>query len=206
MKTNPFARRGVFKEHPKGRYIPAEDFRRVLAELPEYVKPIALTAYLTGMRRGEILGLTWDRVDLETGIVDLREEQTKTEEPRMLYLNSLPELRKVFLEAALKRRPGQDEVFTRSDGEPISKEYMARLFKKACNEAKTPVYRFHDLRHTFNTNMVKAGVQKSVIMRLTGHKTLAMFLRYSHLDREQSESALESLGELLSQSSRKARG
>ena len=206
VKTNPFARRGVFKEHPRGRYMPDDDFRRILTHLPEYVQPIALTAYLTGMRRGEVLGLTWDRVDLETGTVDLREEQTKTEEPRMLYLNSLPELRKVFLEAALKRGAGQEEVFTRSDGLPISKEYMARLFKKACSEAKTPLYRFHDLRHTFNTNMVKAGVQKSVIMRLTGHKTLAMFLRYSHLDQEQSESAMESLGELLSQNRQKARG
>ena len=117
-----------------------------------------------------------------------------------LYLNSLPELRKVFVEAALRKRRGLGKVFSRAGGKPISKEYVARLFKKACKKAQTPEYRFHDLRHTFNTNMVKAGVQKSVIMRLTGHKTLAMFLRYSHLDREQSESAMESLGELLSRS------
>ena len=206
VRSNPFARRGVYKEHAKGQYIPDEDFRKVLTHLPEYVRPIALTAYLTGMRRGEILGLTWDRVELDTGIVDLTEEQTKTKEPRMLYLNSLPELRKVFVEAALRKRRGLGKVFTRADGKPISKEYMARLFMKACNEAKTPVYRFHDLRHTFNTNMVKAGVQKSVIMKLTGHKTLAMFLRYSHLDRQQSESAMESLGELLSQGKKNSSG
>ena len=206
VRSNPFARRGVYKEHPKGQLISDDDFRKIHRHLPEYVKPIVLIAYLTGMRRGEILDLTWDRVDLDTGRVDLSEEQTKTEEPRILYLNSLPELRKVLVEAALKRRQGQDKVFTRSSGLPISKEYMARLFKKACKEARTPEYRFHDLRHTFNTNMVKAGVQKSVIMRLTGHKTLAMFLRYSHLDREQSESAMESLGELLSQGRRNASG
>jgi integrase len=206
VTSNPFARRGVYKEHPKRQYIVDQDFRKILTHLPEYVKPIALTAYLTGMRRGEILCLTWDRVELETGIIDLSEEQTKTQEPRVLYLNSLPELRKVFVEAALRKSRGHGKVFSRADGKPISKEYMARLFTKACKEAQTSKYRFHDLRHTFNTNMVKAGVQKSVIMRLTGHKTLAMFLRYSHLDRQQSESAMESLGELLYQGKRTVSG
>jgi integrase len=51
-------------------------------------------------------------------------------------------------------------------------------------EACVRPYRLHDLRHTFNTNMSKAGVKDAVVMKLTGHKTLEMFLRYSHLDRE----------------------
>ena len=63
-----------------------------------------------------------------------------------------------------------------------------------------------NLRHNFNTNMVKAGVNKAVIMKLTGHKTLSMFLRYSHLDKEQSESAMESLSALLAVKREKALG
>lgn len=52
--------------------------------------------------------------------------------------------------------------------------------------------------------MVKAGVDEAVIMKLTGHKTLAMFLRYSHLDRELGEAAMEKLNRLLSKKKEKA--
>jgi len=206
VSSNPFARRGMYKEHPKGRYIPDEDFRAVLSHLPEYLKPVVKTAYLTGMRRGEILCLKWSEINLEAGTLDLSADDTKTGEPRVIYLQSLPQLRRVFLEARLKKRSNQSLVFTKDDGQPVPKWYIERLFKKACLKAEVGPYRFHDLRHTFNTNMVKAGVDRSVIMRLTGHKTLAMFLRYSHLDQEQSESAMESLGALLESKQEKAHG
>jgi|GEM_PF-2444176 len=58
-------------------------------------------------------------------------------------------------------------------------------------------YRLHDLRHSFNTNMSKAGVKDAVVMKLTGLKTLAMFLRYSHLDSEQGEHAIQQLNDYL---------
>ena len=97
------------------------------------------------------------------------------------------------------REAGQKLVFTKPDGSPVPKWYIQRLFKKACLKAKVYPYRLHDLRHTFNTNMTKAGVDQVVIMKLTGHKTYEMFLRYSHLDKEQGESAMEKLNGLLSQ-------
>jgi integrase len=197
VSRNPFARRGMFKEEPQGRYIPDGEFWKLFGFLPEYLKPATLTAYLTGMRRGEILDLTWERVDLFKGYIDLTPADTKTGEPRHIYLNTMPELKRVFVESARRKKSGQKLVFTKPDGSPLPKHYMDRLFKRACKKAKVGPYRFHDLRHTFNTNMVKAGVDRAVIMRLTGHKTLAMFLRYSHLDREQSEAAMEKLGGLL---------
>lgn len=206
VRNNPFARRGQFKEHPKGKYIPDQDFRMIYAELPQHVQPIALTAYLTGMRASEIITLTWDKVDLENGTVDLGAEDTKTNEPRVIYLNRLPELRRVFVEARLRKRTRQKLVFTRPDGTPNQKWSVGGYFKRVSVRLGLGPYRFHDLRHTFNTNMVKAGVDRSVVMRLTGHKTLSMFLRYSHLDREQSEEAMESLGALLEKKRVEAHG
>jgi integrase len=105
----------------------------------------------------------------------------------------------VFINADLKKKAGQELVFTKDDGSPVPKWYIQRLFKKACSEAKVYPYRLHDLRHTFNTNMTKAGVDQVVVMKLTGHKTNAMFLRYSHIDQEQSESAMEKLNGFLSE-------
>ncbi len=52
-------------------------------------------------------------------------------------------------------------------------------------------------RHTFNTNMLKAGVDQTVTMKLTGHKTNAMFLRYSHIDQEMGELAMGKLSSFL---------
>jgi integrase len=193
VNHNPFARRGVFPELPKGKYIPDSEFRRLLSKLRDYLRPLALKAYLTGMRRGEILNLRWNQVNLFQGIIELTEDDTKTSEPRQIFFNSVPELKKVIIHAQKVSRPGQELVFSKSDGEPVPKWYMERLFKKACIKAGVGPYRFHDLRHTFNTNMLKAGVSQKVIMKLTGHKTDAMFSRYTHLDEDLGTDAMQKL-------------
>ncbi|OEU62625.1 MAG: hypothetical protein BBJ57_01650 [Desulfobacterales bacterium PC51MH44] len=198
VKTNPFARRGTFKEEPKGQYIPEKEFWMIYKFLPDYLQPVILVAYLTGMRRGEIIELGWDRVDLVEGYIDLTPDDTKTEEPRRIYFNSIKILKNIFVEAAKKRKPGQNFVFTKPDGNPVPKWYIQRLLKKACQSAGVDPYRLHDLRHTFNTNMTKAGVDQVTTMKLTGHKTYAMFLRYSHLDKEQGENAMDKLNGFLS--------
>ena len=66
--------------------------------------------------------------------------------------------------------------------------------------------RFHDLRHTFNTNMRKAGVQNTVIIKLTGHKTLSMFQRYDHLDEADAIEAMRKLEGFLDASKEGAEG
>ena len=99
VKSNPFARRGTFKEEPKGHYIPDQEFWNIYKHLPDYLKPVILVAYLTGMRRGEILELEWDRVNLFKGYVDLTPDDTKTEEPRRIYFNSISELKDAFVQA-----------------------------------------------------------------------------------------------------------
>ncbi len=60
-------------------------------------------------------------------------------------------------------------------------------------------FRFHDLRHTFNTNMRKAGVDQSVIMKLAGHKTPSMFQRYNTVDLADAKEAYQKLEEMLRQ-------
>lgn len=198
VKFNPFARRGTFKEEPKGQYVSDDAFWEIYKHLPDYLKSLSVAAYLTGMRRGEIIGLRWNRVDLFGGYIDLTEDDTKTEDPRRIYFNSVKDLRDVFVEAARKKKPSQEFVFTKPDGIPVPKWYMERLFKKAFLNAGVCPFRFQDLRHTFNTNMIKACVDQVVIMKLTGHKTNKMFLRYSHLDRELGEVAMQKLNEYLS--------
>ena len=198
VKSNPFARRGTFKEEPKGQYIPEKEFWMIYKFLPDYLQPVIIVAYLTGMRRGEIIELEWDRVDLNECFIDLTSDNTKTEEPRRIYFNSIKILKDVFIEAAKKRKSGQVIVFTKPNGSPISKWSIQKFFRKSCIKVSVGPYRLHDLRHTFNTNMTKAGVDQVTTMKLTGHKTNSMFIRYSHLDREQGEGAMSKLGGFLS--------
>lgn len=190
---NPFARRGVFKEEPAGQYVPDEEFWKIHDNLVEYLKPVIVTAYNTGMRRGEIIFLKWERVNLFKKCIDLSSKDTKTEDPRVIYFGSNEALMEAFMTAAKNKRPKQKYVFVKPDGSDIPKWYIERLLKKACEEAEVGPYRLHDLRHTFNTNMLKAGVAATVIMKLTGHKTDAMFTRYTHLDEELGTDAMKKL-------------
>jgi site-specific recombinase XerD len=143
-------------------------------------------------------------VNISERYVDLTPDDTKTDEPRRIYFNSIKVLRDAFVEADRNKKNGQKLVFTKSDGSPVPKWYIQRLFKKACLKAKVHSYRLHDLRHSFNTNMTKAGVDQVVVMKLTGHKTFEMFSRYSHIDKEQGEGAMEKLNGLLSPENGKA--
>ena len=89
------------------------------------------------------------------------------------------------------RRKNQELVFVRPDSTLHYKVDLDRKFKAACKKVKVGPYTFHDLRHTFNTNVLKAGVEQVVIMKMTGHKTLNMFIRYHHMDDEQAHLAMD---------------
>jgi len=160
--------------------------------VPPHLKGVIACGYYTGMRRGEILGLTWDKVDLENRFIKLEAADTKDKEPRLIPI--CDELYEI-----LKGQPPalhHDYVFTYR-GNPITTNFK-RSFASACEKAGVPHGRkikggitFHDLRHTFNTYMRKAGVPESVIMKITGHSTREMFDRYNTIDADDAKDAIE---------------
>jgi integrase len=82
-------------------------------------------------------------------------------------------------------------------GKPLNK--IKKALPNACRKAEIADFRFHDLRHPFNTNMRQAGVDQSVIMKLTGHKTPSMFQRYNTVDLNNTKNAYQKLEALLEQ-------
>lgn len=82
-------------------------------------------------------------------------------------------------------------------GHPLEK--IKKALPNACKKAGITNFRFHDLRHTFNTNMRKTGVDHSVIMKRTGHKTPTMFQRYNTVDLDDAKIAYQKLQMLLEQ-------
>jgi integrase len=183
-ERNPAQGVKLLKENnERDRILSPEEYIRLLAQCPEHLKPIIKMAYHTGMRRGEILNLKWDRVDLKEGFIRLRPEDTKTTEGRSVPLNR--ELMEMF--KAMPRGLPLTPVFTYKGN---SMAEMKRSFTTACQRAGIEDFTFHDLRHTFNTNAYRAGVPIPTIMKITGHKSIAMFRGYTTISPEDLKEAI----------------
>ena len=168
VKANANARQG---------FVERADFEKVLAELPgQVLRDIAVWGYGTGMRRGEVLALTWDGYDAETRAVRLAAKDAKTGRARMIPLDGLPELAAVIKRRLADRRPGCPLIFHR-DGRVVGDFYGS--WSRACARADVRPFSFHDLRRTAVRNMVRAGVPERVAMEISGHRTRAIFDRYN---------------------------
>jgi integrase len=182
------------EDNKRDRILSAEEFKRLLKKLPSHLVPIVSVAYYTGMRRMEILNLTWKKVNMQEGFIDLEPEDTKTSEPRRFYFNEV--VWDIFRKASKVRSLRHDFVFTYAR-RPLRD--VRAGFINALRRAKIDDFHFHDLRHTYITNMRKAGVDQTVIMKLTGHKTPSMFNRYNTVDREDAIDAMKRLNLFLSE-------
>ena len=157
-------RKGFFEHH---------EFQAVHEHLPGYIKGLATFAYRTGWRTGEILNLKWDQVDTNEGTVTLAAGTTKNDEPRIIILDT--ECMRVMREQHLNRY-GSEYVFNHN-GKPIRE--FRHAWKSACNKAGIGPKLFHDFRRTAVRNLIRAGTPEVVAMRITGHKTRAVFDRYN---------------------------
>jgi len=180
LKTNANAR---------DRILSPEEFHALMSHSPIHLMPILAIGYYTGMREGEALGLVWRKVDLKNRLIQLEAMDTKTGEPRKAPICDA--LYKIL--NAVPRAIHDPHVFLYK-GKPI-KEIKSSL-KTACKKAgiiygrkQKGGFTYHDLRHTFNTYMRKAGVDKEVIKAITGHNTDAMYTRYNKIDVEDIQKA-----------------
>ena len=152
-------------------------FDRILAAAaPQFRAPFRL-AYETGMRKDEVRLLTWKQVDLATGTVRLSHDDTKTATARQVCLTEAATV-------ALKEVPRHltsPHVFVNPEtGKPWSD--LLGQFQGACEAAGVERIWFHDLRRSFITNARRRGVAESVVMKMSGHKTRAVFDRYNVVD------------------------
>jgi integrase len=170
-------------------------------ELPPYrgytdhLTPLTLLALNTGCRRGELFGLTW--ADVEGGAVTIHGTSSKSGQTRHIPMNR--EARQIIRTwRPVDAKPGA-HVFANGGKEGLTtiKTAWAPLLKRASIEA----FRFHDLRHTFASNLVMAGVDLNTVRELLGHADLKMTLRYAHLAPAIKAAAVEKLGRAEDQSS-----
>ena len=177
----------------RDRILTHDEFARLCEHSARHIQEIITMGYYTGMRRREILKLTWDKVDMKNRFIHLEAEDTKDKEKRSIPI--CDELYKMLTNVTRHLKDHHVFLFR---GKPVSD--IRKGLVKACVQADIVYGRkekggftYHDLCHTFNTNMRKAGVPESVIMAITGHSTREMFDRYNTVDQEDTQNAVKTL-------------
>jgi len=176
----------LFRDNNKRlRFLSEEETTALLDACSVFLRPIVITALNTGMRLGEILSLTWDCVDLNLGIITV--VNAKNNQSRNIPMNTIltEEIIRLKLDA------NSDHVFARDNGKaPVT---IRKIWIRALNQADINNFRFHDLRHTFASNLVMAGADIVTVKELLGHKTIAMTMRYAHLNQEHKKKVVNLL-------------
>ncbi len=181
-------------QNARSRVLEPEEWTRLYGAAPAWFQPVLLTGYHTGMRLEEILTLTWDRVDLEKGRIFLPGALTKTGQARLVPIT--PTLRQ-----ALQRLRVQDGVVRiqglvfQKHGAKVNHTY--REVKRLCQAQQIENFVFHDLRHCAVTNLADAGVETETIMKIVGHSSVEMFLRYRTVKAETLDAAMTRLNTLI---------
>jgi integrase len=159
------------------------ELRAVLAQLPTDLRVLIEFVALTGWRIGEARPLLWRQVDLAAGTVRLEPGTTKNDEGRVFPFRALPRLEALLRgqrehTTAIERERGRliATVFHRR-GKPIQSFHGA--WRLACRRAGVPGRLVHDLRRTAVRRFERAGVPRSVAMKLTGHLTESVYRRYA---------------------------
>ncbi len=157
------------------RYLSKEEIQKLITSCDPHLKPIVITALNTGMRKSEILNLKWEQADLRHGFILL--DITKNGERREIPIN---ETLRGILQGITRRLDIPYVFYNPITGKPYTKD-LKRSFQTALKKAGIKDFKFHDLRHTFASHLVMAGVDLTTVKELLGHKDIKMTLRYAHL-------------------------
>lgn len=183
--------KGLKLREPEGRlrYLTRDEYARLVSVADGYLRDFIILGVQTGMRRGELNKLRWDRVDLEQRLINLRSEDTKSGKPRSIPINQ--EARK-----ALERRDVQGESPYVFPGTKPHANYLAdpkKSFQTACKRAGLTDVTPHILRHTTASWMAIAGIPMLEIQKILGHSSMQVTMRYAHLAPDHLRSAVDAL-------------
>ena len=164
----------------------------------------------TGMRRGEVLGLRWCDVDLESATIAVRQTLVSVGSELLFCPPKTARGKRVI---ALDNRTIQvirrhmkqvgsaesdDLLFTQSDGTPLNPNRVTKTFHELIAAAGLPRIRLHDLRHTHATIALQAGVHPKIVSERLGHSTISLTLDvYSHAIPHMQRDAADRIGKLI---------
>jgi integrase len=182
--NNPAKDVKLFKENNVNlRILSNEEFQKLYDESSESLKSFLLIMVNTGMRPNEIFKLKWNDVDMKQKYINITD--SKNGDPRIIPINDVLYLCLSSLDKA------NEYVLTHSDGRQVKSNKGA--FCSALKKSGIDHCRIYDLRHTFASNLVMAGVDIVTVKELLGHKDITMTMRYSHPTPEHKKQAVNKL-------------
>ncbi|WP_216328038.1 site-specific integrase [Deinococcus aestuarii] len=201
-------------------WTPAQAAKFLEAARGHRLYPLFALALSTGMRRGELLALHWGDVDLEAREITVRhnlvkdaagrygvgQPKTETGHRRILLAEDTVDLLREHREREQRGRraprPG-DFVFTAASGNYVQGRHLDRTYRALMEEAGVPRLRFHDLRHTAASLLMRRGVPPKVVADRLGHADASFTLKvYTHVYDDQRAAAALPMSELLGAESR----
>jgi integrase len=189
----------LLKEPPARRgFVEQKKFDELIALLPTHLRPLVTLLYYCGVRVNEARQIEWTQVDLDKGLIGLEEEQTKTDEPRVIPLPS------ILIMRLREVKPKTGKVFSDTN--------LRVEWEKACDACKLGKrtkmepekeggfvwYKYkglllHDLRRSAVRNLRIAGNDETVIMKISGHATAEVFRRYNIVSTDDVTEAMRRL-------------
>lgn len=170
---------------------------------PKWMGDIILIAYLTGMRRSEIYGLKWDDINftekyltVNRGVTTYAPNTKFVNQPKSKKSHRVIKLDDRSLDMLYRRydkRTSNEWVFANKYGELICPWYNTKYFATACKSTGITGKRFHDLRHTHITELVKAGIPLPIIQQRAGHSNINTTMGYTHIKPEMQQQVIDFL-------------
>ena len=161
----------------------------------------------TGLRRGELLGLKWEGIDLERGTIQVRRQiariDGKVVEAPLKTKNSYRSVSigrdAVEILKEQRRSTTSEYVFPSPTGGPISPDSVLHMLHRVLKRAGLPQIRFHDMRHTFATVALQNGVDIKTVSGMLGHYSAGFTLdTYAHVTTQAQRQAADTMANILS--------
>lgn len=175
----------------RDRWITYEEEEKLLSNAPDWLREVIIFDVNTGLREAELVNLSWKNgIDLSRKTITVVE--SKNGGKRTILMN-----KKVFEMLRRKSRiiPIHGRVFYWQNS-PLTCDVIQYQFKRVRIKAGLDDLHFHDLRHTFATRLIQAGIDLYTVQRLLGQKTPGMTQRYAHHSAESLRSSVEALDKL----------
>ena len=196
-------------EHREMKTLPVEQLASFLREAKESgVFEMYYIELATGLRRGELLGLKWEDLDLEQCTLRVQRQVSRINgevvEAPLKTKNSyrtisLGEDAVGILKEQRKKCGGSEYVFPSPTGGPISPDSVIQMLHRVLKRAGLPKVRFHDLRHTFATVALQNGVDIKTVSGMLGHYSAGFTLdTYAHVTTAAQREAAKTMGNILS--------
>ncbi len=186
------------KSSEREAYISPGDIEAIAQQCPAWFRPIIWTAFYTGMRRGEVLGLQRQDVNMSKRIITLSPEETKEGHWKRVPIHK--DLVPILEEAMRVSVLACDDVFALRDqkgARPLMLETARNPWPRACKalDLEKPWPRFHDLRHTWKTNARRSGMDPEIREAILGHcsKQRLVSERYGRISYKELVAAIDSM-------------